>query len=164
MKTLTPPDTHHVKAAAGWLELGNADEAATELEKITEKHTNHPDVLEMHWQVKAMQKDWNACVNTATILTQKAPSRPSGWIHRSFALHELGRTQEAHDLLIPALAVFEKNWIIPYNIACYLCQLDRKTEAIEKLKTAFERGGDDARGTAREDDDLKPLREELDSI
>ena len=31
------------------------------------------------------------------------PRRFTGWIHRSFALHEMKRTQEAYDELKPAL-------------------------------------------------------------
>jgi hypothetical protein len=35
MKPLTPPNSLHLQAAQGWLELGNHIEANQELEKIT---------------------------------------------------------------------------------------------------------------------------------
>ena len=35
VKPLAPPDTHHLRAALGWLELGNHVEANAELEQIT---------------------------------------------------------------------------------------------------------------------------------
>jgi hypothetical protein len=34
MKPLQPPDSHHVHAALGWLELGNHIEADAELDNI----------------------------------------------------------------------------------------------------------------------------------
>jgi hypothetical protein len=34
MNPLSPPDTHHLRAAEGWLELGNHLEANAELENI----------------------------------------------------------------------------------------------------------------------------------
>jgi hypothetical protein len=40
VKKLEPPDTHHVSAAIGWLELGNPAEAGEEIARIT------PEMLE----------------------------------------------------------------------------------------------------------------------
>ena len=40
MKSLGPPDSHHLSAAIGWLELGNVAEAGAELEKIAPSHSN----------------------------------------------------------------------------------------------------------------------------
>jgi hypothetical protein len=34
MKHLQPPNSHHLQAAIGWLELGNHKEANEELEKV----------------------------------------------------------------------------------------------------------------------------------
>ncbi len=161
MKPLDPPDTHHLQAAIGWLELENADESLLELNKISNANQHHPDVLELRWQTHAKKGEWESAVEISNLLVRQAPGRPSGWIHRSFALHEMNQTEEAHDLLLPALAVFEKNWIIPFNIACYLCQMEKTQEAMEKLKLAIERGGDDAMNTALKDPDLVPLLEEI---
>ena len=82
-------------------------------------------------------------------------------IHRSFALHELKRTQEACDLLVPAAALFPKEWLIRYNLACYSCQLGDLEEAGKWLSIAFSLG--DAKHVklmALNDPDLKPLRTE----
>jgi len=38
---------------------------------------------------------------------------------KQLALHELKRTQEAFDLLLPAADKFPAPWTIPYNLACY---------------------------------------------
>ena len=164
MKPLDAPDTHHLQAATGWLELDNAGEAGKDLDQVSSGNQDHPDVLEIRWQVQAKQGDWMACAETASLLSRRAPGRPSGWIHRSYALHEMDRSQEAHDQLLPALAVFEKNWIVPFNLACYLCRLGRIPESLEKLKLALERGGEKARETALEDTDLQPLRDEIENL
>jgi tetratricopeptide (TPR) repeat protein len=39
------------------------------------------------------------------------------------ALFFLGRTEEARDLALPAIACFPKHAILQYNLACYECQL-----------------------------------------
>src|ERR1700740_248521 len=92
---LEPPYTHHLNAAQGWLGLGNADEARAELEKIPGALQSHPQVLEAHWQICAKARKWEECVTVANQLVEVAPKAPLGWIHRSYALHELKQTQEA---------------------------------------------------------------------
>jgi hypothetical protein len=44
VKPLEPPDTHHLNAVLGWLELGNHVEANAELEKVTPVLRSHPAV------------------------------------------------------------------------------------------------------------------------
>jgi hypothetical protein len=47
VKPLQPPDSMHLTAAQGWLELGNHEEAFEELEQIDAPLRGHPDVLEV---------------------------------------------------------------------------------------------------------------------
>ena len=47
MKPLQPPDSMHLTAAQGWLELGNHEEAFEELEQIDAPLRGHLDVLEV---------------------------------------------------------------------------------------------------------------------
>jgi hypothetical protein len=56
IKPLSDSDMHHLRAAQGWVELGNHLEADTELEKIEDKYRIHPDVLEVRWGIYARQK------------------------------------------------------------------------------------------------------------
>jgi hypothetical protein len=44
-------DQHHLRAAEGWLELGDWRSANEELESVTAALRAHPDVLAMRWQV-----------------------------------------------------------------------------------------------------------------
>ena len=75
--------------------------------------------------------------------------------HRSFALHEMKRTQEAYDELKPALDTFKNEHLVWYNMACYACVLGNKDEARELLGKAIELGGDAVKTQALEDPDLQ---------
>ena len=70
------------------------------------------------------------------------PRRFTGWINRSFALHELKRTQEACDQLHEGLYRFRDESLIWYNLACYACVLGDKARARKMLDKAIELGGD----------------------
>lgn len=137
MKPLDWPDAHHLTAAEGWLELGDHHEAFEELECITPQLRAHPDVLKLRWEIYAKAGHWFAAMNVASGLVRLLPDEVDGWIHRSFALHELIRTTEARDLLLPAVAKFPDHATIPYNLACYETQLGNLTLGKEWLEKAF---------------------------
>jgi tetratricopeptide (TPR) repeat protein len=159
MNPLEAPDSHHLRAAIGWLELGSHLEADAELERIAPRLRIHPDVLEVRWQVYAKAERWEACVDLGAALVKLVPEQASGYIHRSFALHELKRTQEAFDLLHPVAEKFPEEAVIPYNLACYECQLGRLDQAEEWLRKCYEQADDEAEWKLRvmDDPDLKPL-------
>jgi len=158
MKPLLPPDSHHLRAAQGWLELGNAREAEAELARIPPGLRLHPDVLQVRWHIHARARDWERCVQIANASVQLDRSRPESWIHRSFALHELKRTQEAFDQLQPAANRFPAVWTVPYNLACYCAQLGRLEDARAWLRKAMALDAATVRRAAAEDPDLAPLR------
>ena len=61
-------------------------------------------------------------------------------------------------ILRSAAAVFPRNKLIPFNLACYACQMGRLEEAQEWLDRAFEAGGRKTmKAMALEDEDLRPL-------
>jgi tetratricopeptide (TPR) repeat protein len=157
MTPFAPPDSHHLAAAQGWLELGNHIEANAELERIAPTLRAHPDVLEVRWHISAHAKKWDACVEIAGAAIKLDPNRPDAWIHRSFALHELKRTQEAFNRLLPVADRFPKVWTIPYNLACYCAQLGRLDESREWLKKAMAIDERTVTLAAADDPDLKPL-------
>ena len=78
------------------MELGNHEEANEELELIDAPLRTHPDVLEVRWLIYQKVENWELCKDIGTALVKLAPERTTGWIHRSFALHEMKRTQEVH--------------------------------------------------------------------
>lgn len=155
---LQPPDSQFLLAAEGWLELGDHLAANEELEQITPSLRAHPDVLELRWQIYAKEERWEVCLNIANAILKLAPERPIGWIHRSFALHELKRTAEARDYLLEALQQFPIQALMRYNLACYESQLGNLKLALAYLEKAFELDGSkDLKLQALDDPDLDPL-------
>ena len=157
MQTLTPPDSTHLLAAQGWLELGNHLEAKEELERISAPLRTHPDVLEVRWHIYAKENKWEACYEIALELVEQVPTRSDSWVHRSFALHCLKRTQDAFDNLVTAANFFPHVWVIPYNLACYCAQLNRLDEAASWFKKAMAIDEKTVQNEAVEDEDLKLL-------
>jgi len=154
-----PPNIHHLNAAQGWLELGDPVEAVGELNQVSPELQQSPEVLEIRWQILAREKQWEKCVACANTLVESAPEHPQGWIHRSYALHELKRTREAFDALLPALAKFPKEWLIQYNLACYCCRMKEFQRSLDHLEQACQLG--DARSIkamALKDPDLLEVR------
>jgi hypothetical protein len=162
MQKLEPPDTHHFSAAIGWLELGNPAEAAAELSQISAAQQEHADVLEIRWMVAAEQKRWEEGLRVAEILLERAPKRSSGWLHRAYALRRVpgSSVAKAWEALLPAFEKFPKECIIPYNLACYACQMEQLDTARVWLERAARIGGKEKiKRMALEDADLKPLRD-----
>lgn len=162
MGTLGYPDKHFVNAALGWLDLHAAAEARAELQQVSTSSTCQPEVLEVWWRVHAAEQHWDAALRVAEMELQTAPDRMSGWVDRSYSLHELRRTQEAREALLPAMQKFPKASLIPYNLACYACQLGDPAEARQWLTKAIARGErDEIKQLALNDPDLAALREEI---
>ena len=118
-------------------------------------------MLDIRWQIYAKEKKWEACLDIANAIIKRAPKRSCGWINRSFTLHEMQRTQEAYDQLLPVADKFPKVWTIPYNLACYASQLHKFDEAEKWLKQAMTVDQKTVQLAAIEDEDLKPLWDSL---
>src|SRR5437764_7816458 len=136
---LHPPDTIHLRAAVGWLELGNASEAGEDIARISPGALEHPDVLEVRWAICAATQSWEAAAPISEQLVTKAPRRPQSWIHRAYALRRAGSggLQKAWDALLPAASLFPKEPLIAYNLACYAAQFSRLDEAWEWFRRAI---------------------------
>ena len=108
LKKLPHPDDHHLVAAEGWLELGDWREANDELENITPGLRAHPFVLEARYKIYEMAERWDMAVEVARAMRDLLPENPWGHFHLAFSLHELKRTQEAYDTLLPVAGKFPK--------------------------------------------------------
>ena len=169
MDYLEPHDVIHLNAAEGWLGLGNHIEANEELEKITASMRSHPDVLEVRYEIFAKAKRWETCVDIASAIVKQEPENSFGWIRRSFALHELKRTKEALENLLPAVEYFPDEITIRYNLACYECVLGNMRQAKLRLAEAFniaqnQKCFDEYRLQALDDRDLDSLWGMLDEV
>ena len=164
MHKFDPPDSYFFSAAVGWLELGNPAEAKAELARLTTALQNHPDVMELRWLICAEEKNWEEGLQAAEALVRSAPERPTGWLHRAYALRRVpdGTLQKAWEALLPAAALFPKEPIIPFNLACYACQMQQMDSALDWLKSAMTVGDRDfIKQMALQDPDLQPLLERI---
>ena len=164
MQKLEPPDTHYLRAAEGWHELGLHAEAAAELDGISPAHQRHPDVLELRCALDIQRARWDAALDAARKLVSIAPSRVSGWLHQSFAMRRVdkGGVAKAMEALMPAAEKFPKDPTVSYNLSCYACQLRKYDEARFWLRRAFQIGNKEhVKRIALADPDLKPLWEEI---
>ena len=160
---VTPPefshaDRLHLRSAEGWLELGDWQSANDELESITPLLRAHPDVLKLRVEIYSAAKRWEYAIEVAATLARELPDESFGFLRLAYALHELKRTKEAWDALLPIADKFPELWVIPYNLACYACQLGNLAEARSWLEQAFKVGdAQELKLEALDDPDLAPL-------
>lgn len=157
---LSIADLHRVRAAEGWLELGNAAEAEAELGRVGADVNGHPDLLHLRWQICRSARKWDQCLETATTLTRIAPMDPRAWTAMAQTLYFTQRITEAYDLAVSKIARFPTHWPLYYDAACYACLTGRLDQARQYLRLAST-FGDDAhiKRLMAEDPDLKALRE-----
>ena len=158
---LTESDKFHLRAAQGWLELGDHLEANAELDNISPEWRAYPAVLRIRWQIYAKNSKWDACREIAAALLKQAPDLPIAWLHLAYSTRRAtgGGLQAAFEVLSPAAKRFPNHPTIAYNLACYTCQLGRKKEAWDWLEHAFDITDDPKRmqTKALDDPDLEPL-------
>lgn len=164
IEPIPPPDSHYASSAEGWLELGDPESALGELESISTDHQSHPHALEILWAACAALESWEAGRDAANALVEAAPFLESGWIHRAYATRRMpgGSLETAWQVLYPAAKLFPEQPLIPYNLACYACQMGRLAEAKSWLERAFRTSGDKRetgvlKKMALEDPDLGPM-------
>jgi hypothetical protein len=158
VEPLPNSDALHVRAAEGWLELGNHVEASVELGQITPEHRAHPDVLNLRWLICQRAKDWNSCMEVARSLTDNYPSDPRGWVALAETLYFEKHYQDAYDLAVSKITTFPQYWPLYYDSACYACLTGRLEQAKQFLQLAMAYGEASAvRRKALEDPDLTSL-------
>lgn len=158
LKPLTHPDDIYLRAALGWLELGDHLSANEELELIRPEWRAHPDVLDLRCVIYRAANKWDYALAMAEGLTQVMPEDPRGWIHVCKTLYFTKRIQQAYDVATAKLSSFPQSWELHYDTACYACLLGKIKQAEEFLALAFELG--DAKRTklaALADPDLEAL-------
>ena len=161
MAELQPPDSDHLTAVKGWLELQAFEDAARELESINPAQRDHPQVLEVRWALAANAGNWAEALAIATALTQLAPEKPEGWIYQGSSLAELNRHTDAYTVLLQGHERFPQDEIFCYDLACVGCALSRDREALGWIRRAVAIAGDAIRRRALEDPDLERIHDQL---
>lgn len=155
-------DAMFLRAAQGWLELGDWQSANDELEQLQPLTRALPSVLALRGEIYSAAKRWDNVIEIAGTLARELPDQSLGHLQLACALHELKRTKEALGTLLPIADKFPGEWVIPYKLACYACQLGELSDARQWIAHAF-KVGDAQRLKLRalDDADLAPLWGEI---
>ena len=160
---LAMTDQHHLRAAVGWLELGNAAEALAELDQMSVDGQTSADTLEVRWLILARQQHWDEAAKVGRALITVAPERAGAWLNYSYALRRAtsGGLPAAFAALSSVAEKFPEEPTVHYNLACYCCQMERDAaETLMWLRRALACGEPKAiLAMALRDPDLEPLRE-----
>ncbi len=159
------PDSHHLEAAAGWLELGNWREANEEIEQVFPAGKVHPDVLDLRCKIYTAAQKWDYVIEVARTICRLQTTVPDGALHLAGALRKLDRISEAHEVLERVADDFPKDWRICFELACCCCRLGDKRKALWWLENAIDTAGVlDIRMKALDEPDLETLWRDIAKI
>ncbi len=100
--TLQMPTTSNVQrifdTAAGWLELGNVNEAGKELQGLPPADFDSPEVLQLRCRIYRFLHEWKEEAEVAERAARMYPDRPFFQASLPWALRQLGRTQEGLEI------------------------------------------------------------------
>ncbi len=145
--------TKTLQAASGWLELGIADEALTELERLPMETRTQREALELKLAAQMVNQAWNSASDTARLLCLKAADEPVFFLRAAFCLHETGDTLAACNWLLRGPKTLFDMAIFHYNLACYLWTLGEAKRARSHLQQAITMD-ESFLAAARDDHDL----------
>jgi predicted Zn-dependent protease len=162
LKPLSPPDSHYLNAAQGWLDLSDPTSAGEELNHISLEGRAHPLFLFVRWELYAKTNKWSIALLLAQYLVQLCPDEPLAWLQRSYSLYASKRASDAFQQLLPAAQKFTKEHTVAYHLACYAAQLGYIQESWHWLDKAIALGKPDVvKSMALEDPLLAPLWQHL---
>ena len=136
------------------------EEALAELSSLLPLETPDPDLVELRLHILMQGERWSDALTSAEELLRITPEAVPAFIHGAFALHEMGRTSEARDLLLKGPPVLKTDPTFHYNIGCYEAVLGNKEAALQSLQLSFALD-ETYRDFAKGDPDLKMLHGEL---
>ena len=157
---LEPPDQQYWQAAVGYVELGMFQDANDQLEKIDPFNRAAPEVLAVRLAIYRGLKKWELMQQIAKRLKQFEPDNVQWTISLAYATRRAYSIDVAMEILLDAEAKFPREAAIPYNLACYYCQLGEMEKAKRYLKEAFEIDLN-WRKAALDDEDLRPFWDSL---
>jgi tetratricopeptide (TPR) repeat protein len=142
--------------AVGYLELGMPQDAWDALEEIPAEERHLPPVLQIRLEIYRHMEKYEGMATMAEHLTKQFPEDAQYWISLAYAQRRYLNLQTAERTLLEAFTRFPEEATIPFNLACYACQLGRLDEAREKLAKAISLEPA-FKETALEDEDLKAI-------
>ena len=85
----------NIRAAEGWIELGNYDEAAEELHNCPPAIKSTVEWVKLWVRIYAAQNHWREVEMMCETLTHHAPEDSFTIFHQAEAWHRQGRSREA---------------------------------------------------------------------
>ena len=157
---LEPENQRLLTAAQGFLELGLPLDANDEVESMDAEVRHVPEVLEVRVEIYRALKKWELMQTVAKKLTEAEPADSRWPLAWAYATRRAESLDAARFILIAAWELHEKEPLIPYNLACYLCQMGKPEIAKDVIRHAFDLDPN-MRLMALDDEDLKPLWDSL---
>ncbi len=156
---LEPTDAIRLRAAVGWMELGDFVSANDELDEISPKMRVNPCVLFVRCQICIKAEKWDMAAELSDTLTKLLPDNAEIWVNLAYATRRKtgGGIPQAREILLAAEPKFPREYIFPYNLACYCSQMREFPDAERWLKKAMAIKPDKVKQMAIEDEDFKPL-------
>lgn len=150
------PSDPFVKAAIGFLELGDPHSAWDELEQIPAENRAESVVLIMRYEIYMALERWDEAVEIARHLVKTDPDEPMLFINLAMAEVKKSGYKVAEGILRDALATFPDHPNINYNLGCYSARLGKIEEARRLVAIAIELDPI-FKEPSLEDDDLKGI-------
>jgi len=149
-------DQRRLNAAEGYASLGMFAEAEAELKEVAPEIQLLPEYLAVRLGCFVALKQWAAAATVARVLAEMQPDEAQWSISLAYATRRAQSIEAARAILLKAHTRFPKEAIIPYNLACYDCQLGDIAPAKAFFKAALKMEPKIWQ-MALEDDDLKAL-------
>lgn len=149
-------DLHHLTAATGYVELGMFLDAEMELDAISLEARPLPEVLAVRMEIYSRQQAWARMQGLAERLMRNDPGNSAWVVSYAYATRRAASLEAAKAVLLAAIQQHPEEPIIPYNLACYECQLGNLESGKRYLEVAV-RMFPGFRAAALKDPDLEPL-------
>jgi hypothetical protein len=144
----------NLRAAEGWIELGNNDEAAGELHNCPPEVKSSIAFLKLWVRICEGERRWEDSERYCELLAKHAADDPFTVFHQTEAFHKQGRNREAFAALQYAPVKVKQGADFFYLMARVLCGLEEFTLALSCLGKAFDLNSG-LRLKASDDPDLK---------
>lgn len=125
-------------AAEGWIDLGNFDEAATELHNCPAAVKSSIEWVQLWVRIYAATNHWHEVEMMCETLAKHAPDDPFTIFNQAESFHRQGRTREAFSVLKYAPTGFKRGAEYFYALARYLCTMEQMTLALSCLRKVFD--------------------------
>lgn len=127
-----------LRAAEGWIDLGNYDEAAEELHNCPPAIKSSIGWVKLWVTIYVATQRWVEVEMMTETLVKHAPDDPFTLTHRAEAFFRQGRAQDAFQVFRNAPDEFKKGPEYFYNLARYLCALEQFTLALSCIGKAVD--------------------------